>query len=91
MATVKPLDQSAIVEAARETGAIVTAEEHYTLGGLSSMVSQVVVREKPVPIESVALDGYAESGTPEQLLAKYHLSPEDVKKAARKVVSRKSS
>ena len=91
MATVKPLDQTAIVEAARETGAIVTAEEHYILGGLSSMVSQVVAREKPVPIESVALDGYAESGTPEQLLAKYHLSPEDVKKAARKVVSRKSS
>ena len=91
MATVKPLDQSAIVEAAHETGAIVTAEEHYILGGLSSMVSQVVAREKPVPIESVALDGYAESGTPEQLLAKYHLNPVDVENAVRKAVSRKPS
>ena len=91
MATLKPLDEEAILRAARETGGIVTAEEHYILGGLGSMVSQVVSREIPVPIESVALRGYAESGSSEQLLAKYHLTPEDIAEAVRKVVERKVS
>ncbi len=89
MATVKPLDESAIVEAARETGAIVTAEEHYVSGGLGSLVSQVVVREAPVPVEQVALAGYAESGAPDQLLSKYHLMSTDVEAAVRRAVSRK--
>ena len=89
MATVKPMDEAAIVEAARETGAIVTAEEHYISGGLGSLVSQVVVREAPVPVEQVALTGYAESGTADQLLAKYNLMPSDVEAAVRRAVSRK--
>ena len=91
MATIKPLDEHAIVAAARETGAIVTAEEHYILGGLGSMVSQLVSRELPVPVESVALMGYAESGSPDALLSKYHLTPHDVALAARKAASRKTS
>ena len=68
MATLKPLDEDAVLDAARATGAIVTAEEHYILGGLTSQVSQVVARQLPVPVEPVALTGYAESGTPDELL-----------------------
>ena len=91
MATVSPLDAAAVVKAARETGAIVTAEEHYILGGLGSLVAQVLSRELPVPLESVALTGYAESGTAEQLLAKYHLTPKDVEDAALKAIARKAT
>ena len=89
MATIKPLDEQAIIEAAQDTGAIVAAEEHYILGGLASLVSQVTSRELPVPVESVALMGYAESGPPESLLTKYHLTSKDVAQAARKAISRK--
>ena len=89
MATVKPLDEAAVADAARETGAIVTAEEHYVSGGLGSLVSQVVVREAPVPVEQVALTGYTESGTPDQLLTKYHLTSTDIEAAVRRAVSRK--
>ncbi len=89
MATVKPLDEAAIIEAARQTGAIVTAEEHYIRGGLGSMVAQVVAQNVPVPLESVTLAGYAESGASDQLLAKYGLTPNDVASAVRKAVRRK--
>ena len=89
MATVKPLDEAAIVQAARDTGAIVTAEEHYVLGGLGAQVSQVLSTTLPAPVEMVALKGYAESGKPEQLLARYHLTAEDVEAAVRKVIARK--
>ena len=90
MATLRPLDERAVSDAARQTGAIVTAEEHYILGGLSSLVSQVVAREAPVPVEAVALRGYAESGSPESLLVKYSLTSTDVEKAVRKAVGRKT-
>ncbi|MBI4298547.1 MAG: transketolase family protein, partial [Chloroflexi bacterium] len=89
MHTLKPLDEDAIVRAALETGAIVTAEEHYIYGGLGSLVSQVVGRECPVPMEMVALRGYAESGKPEPLLEKYGLTAADVEKAVRRVLKRK--
>ena len=90
MATLKPLDESAVIDAARDTGSVVTAEEHYILGGLGTLVSQVLGREIPTPVESVALQGYAESGKPEQLLAKYHLTAEDVEGAVDRVLKRKS-
>lgn len=90
MATVKPLDVEAVVMAARETGAVVTAEEHGINGGLGSLVAQALAREHPVPVEMVALEGYAESGTPEALLAKYHLTPADVEEAVLRVLRRKS-
>lgn len=75
MHTVKPLDAEAIVAAARETGAIVTAEEHLLDGGLGSRVAQVVVQNHPVPMEFVGMkDTYAESGTPAQLFERYGLT-----------------
>lgn len=89
MATLKPIDEEAILAAANETGAIVTAEEHYKFGGLTSIVSQIVSGGTPVPIESVSLKGYAESGSPDQLLTKYNLSTEDIIKAVHRVVARK--
>jgi transketolase len=90
MATVKPLDEETIIKAGRETGAIVSAEEHFVMGGLGSMVSQVLSREMPVPMESVALTGYAESGVPDALLSKYGLTSQDVAQAVRKAISRKT-
>ena len=87
--TLKPVDEAAITAAARETGAVVTAEEHYLHGGLGSIVSQVVGQNHPVPVEMVALQGYSESAKAEELMVKYGLTPEKVKEAALKVVSRK--
>ena len=91
MATLQPLDQEAVAQAAAETGAIVTAEEHYVHGGLGSLVVQTTGRTNPVPVEMVALDRYAESGHPEQLLVKYGLTASDVERAVRHAVARKTS
>jgi transketolase len=86
MHTAKPIDEEAIVKAAEETGAIVVAEEHLAAGGLGSIVASVVVRTKPVPMAFVNLgDEYAESGTPEELLEKYGLTPEAVVDAVKRV------
>ncbi len=91
MHTLQPLDQEAILKAAKETGVIVTAEEHLISGGLGSLVSQTVSASYPVPVEMVALRGYAESGTPDELLKKYGLTASDVEKAARKALQRKKA
>jgi transketolase len=75
MHTVKPLDDAAVLAAARETGRIIVAEEHLKDGGLGAAVAQSVVQQHPVPMRFVALnDTYAESGTPEALLEKYGLT-----------------
>lgn len=89
MATLQPLDEDAITRAARETGGIVTAEEHYKNGGLGSLVSLAVAQNNPVPIEIVAQTRYAESGKPGQLLEKYGLAPADIRNAALRVIQRK--
>ncbi|MBK7975232.1 MAG: transketolase family protein [Deltaproteobacteria bacterium] len=79
MHTVKPIDRAAIVAAARETGAIVTAEEHLLDGGLGSAVARVVTEEAPCKMAFVGVrDTYAESGKPEELLAKYGLTTAEV-------------
>ncbi len=91
MATIKPLDEDVVLRAARQTGAIVTAEEHGLTGGLGSLVAQVLARRLPTPVEMVGVEGYAESGSPDALLAKYHLTSGDVARAVEKVIRRKSS
>ena len=79
MHTVKPIDRAAVVAAARETGAIVTAEEHLLDGGLGSAVARVVAEEAPCKMAFVGVrDTYAESGKPEELLAKYGLTTAEV-------------
>lgn len=92
MATVKPLDEEEVEAAARETGALVTAEEHLIHGGLGAVVAQAAARRCPVPMEFVGLnDTYAESGAPEALLRKYGLTADDIVAAVRRVLERKSS
>ena len=89
MHTLKPADEATILAAARETGAIVTAEEHYIHGGLGSIVAQVVGQGHPVPMEIVALRGYSVSGKAEELMARNGLSPTSIQSAAQTVLQRK--
>ena len=89
MYTVKPLDREAVRRAAVETGAIVVAEEHLVDGGLGVRVAQVAAELAPCPMEFVGLTGYAESGTPTELLDKYGMLGRDVAAAVRKVLKRK--
>ena len=90
MHTIKPIDAAIITNAARETGAIVTCEEHQINGGLGSAVAEVLVKKNPVPVEMVAVgDSFGESGSPDELLAKYHLKDVDIIRAAQKVLGRK--
>jgi transketolase len=90
MSTLKPLDREAIILAAKETGAIVTAEEHLEQGGLGSRVAQIVVQHQAVPMALVAIkDVYAKSGTPEELLQRYGLTAADIEKAVKSTVARK--
>ena len=91
MATVKPLDDAEVAAAARDTGAIVVAEEHLIHGGLGARVAQSAVLQHPVPMEFVGLDDlYAESGDPEALMRKYGLTANEVIEAVRRVLQRKS-
>ena len=90
MHTIKPLDEKAIVAAAKQTGAIVTAEEHLLHGGLGSRVAQVVVGQKPVPMCFVGLnDIYAKSGKPDELLQQYGLSADKIEEAVKAVLKKK--
>ena len=92
MPTLKPIDRDAIVQAALETGAIVTAEEHLEHGGLGSRVSQIVSCCRPVPMSFVAIkDTYAQSGKPHELLKRYGLAAEDIERAVQSVIPRKLS
>jgi transketolase len=84
MHTIKPLDDASVLAAARETGRIVVAEEHLLHGGLGSAVAMSAARQYPVPMRFVGInDTFAESGKPEELLAKYGLTAGDIVKAAR--------
>jgi len=90
MYSIKPLDRAAIVRAARETRAIVVAEEHLVASGLGVRVAQVVAETTPVAMEFVGIqDTYAESGTPEELVKKYGLVASNVVAAAKRVIARK--
>ncbi len=92
MHTIKPLDEDAVLRAARETGAIVTAEEHLLEGGLGAAVSRCIVQNNPVPMEFVGIhDTYAQSGKPEELLKAYGLTPDKIVEMAQKARSRKQS
>jgi len=90
MSTLKPIDEAAIIEAAAETGAIVTAEEHLAHGGLGSIVAQVLARHQPVPMEFVAIkDTYARSGKPAELLQRFGLTAKDIERGVRSAIERK--
>jgi transketolase len=88
--TIKPLDIEAVLNSARKTRCVVTAEEHQMNGGLGDSIAQTLALNLPLPMEMVAVnDSFGESGKPEELLAKYHLDTPDVVAAAIKVIGRK--
>ena len=88
--TIKPIDKQAILDSAKKTKAVVTAEEHMLNGGLGDSIAQILGRELPTPMEMIGVDDtFGESGTPEQLLEKYGLNAKNIVAAAKKVISRK--
>ncbi|MBR2490782.1 MAG: transketolase family protein [Ruminiclostridium sp.] len=89
--TIKPIDEEAILTAARECGCMVTAEEHQTAGGLYSAVAEVIVKGQPVPMENVSVrDTFGQSGPPEALMNAYDLNAKGIVAAVRKVLERKA-
>ena len=91
MHTIRPMDEAAIAAAARETGAIVTAEEHLLHGGMGSNVARIAAATHPVPMRFVGLaDTYTDSGEPEALLEKYGMTAGDIIRAAREAVAAKT-
>ncbi len=88
--TIKPLDEAAIVLAAMECGALVTAEEHQVAGGLGSAISEVISKHYPVPIEFIGMnDRFGESGTPAELMHKFGLTAGNIITGSRKALARK--
>lgn len=86
VATVSPLDREAIIASARETGGIVTVEEHSVRGGLGGAVAEVVVTEHPVPMRILGFPGFAPTGTAEFLLEHVGLDGPGIAEAARQVM-----
>ena len=88
--TPKPLDRALIERCARETGAVVTAEEHQVHGGLGGAVAEAIVQSCPVPMELVAVhDRFGQSGKPAELMDAFGLRAKDIVAAAERVVQRK--
>jgi len=88
--TIKPLDEEAVLRSVSKTGCAVVCEEHNVIGGLGSTIATLLAKAKPTPTEFVAVnDSFGESGTPDQLLAKYGLETVNVYQAAKKVLNRK--
>jgi transketolase len=88
--TIKPLDEEILVDAARETGAIVTAEEHSVIGGLGGAVAELLSEKCPVPVSRVGInDRFGTSGKAEELLKYFGLTAENLAAASREVLQRK--
>lgn len=90
MHTIKPLDEEAVLKSVAKTKCVVTAEEHMYNGGLGDSIAQLLGRTNPIPQEYVAVnDTFGESGTPDDLMKKYHIDTPDVVNAVVKVLKRK--
>lgn len=88
--SLRPLDRDELLSAAEETGAIVTAEDHFVFGGLGSVVTQTLAETRPTPVEQVGMrDRYGTSGGWQELLAYFDLTPDAIARAARNVIGRK--
>jgi len=88
--TIKPIDKDAILNLAKDTGALLVVQEHYRTGGLGSAVAEILVKNYPIPMEEIAVDDiFTESALPNELRMHYGLTVENICKAARKVISRK--
>jgi transketolase len=88
--TLKPLDVEAILQAAYQTGAIVTAESNVISGGLGSAVAEVLVEHHPIPMKRIGVrDLFAESGPYPEIIAKYGMSAQHIAQAVEVVIARK--
>lgn len=89
--SIKPLDHETLTAAAKECGAMVTAEEHQMIGGMGSAIAELLVHEHPVPMEFVGVnDRFGESGQPEELMDVFGLRASDIVEAAKRAVGRKA-
>ena len=90
--TIKPLDEQTLVEVARKTGCVVTAEEHQVLGGLGGAVTEVLSQHCPVPIERIGMpDRFGESGESAELMKAFGMSAENIIKSIRSVIQKKKT
>ena len=88
--TIKPIDEKTIIEVAKKTKAVVTAEDHQVQGGMGSAVCEVLAKNYPVPVEMIGVqDRFGESGEPDELMKEFHLTKEDIKEAIKRVIGRK--
>lgn len=89
-ATIKPMDEMTIIQAARDAGAIVTVEEHQVQGGMGSAVAEVLAKNYPVPIEFIGVQNrFGESGEPNELIEHFGMGVSHIIEAAKKVIGRK--
>lgn len=90
--TIKPLDTETVVNQAKQTGAVVSVEDHQVDGGLGSTIAETLAKNHPTPQEFIGLqDTFAESGKPEELLTKYGMDKDAIKEALKKVLQRKNT
>ena len=88
--TIKPMDEKKVIEVAQQCGAVVTVEEHQIAGGMGSKVAEVLAQNHPVPMEFIGVhDQFGQSGEPEELIKHYGMDVASIKKAVRKVLTRK--
>lgn len=88
--TIKPIDKDIIIKAAKETGALVSCEEHNVIGGLGSAVAEVLCGNLPAPLIRIGTqDVFGKSGVPKLLLEEYHLTAKDITEAAKKSMALK--
>ncbi|MGH7659612.1 MAG: transketolase family protein [Vulcanimicrobiaceae bacterium] len=88
--TIKPMDERAVEDAARECGAVVTVEEHEVLGGMGSCVAEILARRFPVPIEFIGVQNrFGQSGKPTELIEEYGMSTSSITAAAKRALTRK--
>ncbi|MDY3031757.1 MAG: transketolase family protein [Clostridia bacterium] len=87
--TIKPIDEEIITKAAKETGAIVTAEEHYIMGGLGSAVAEVVCANAPAPVKIIGTDRYGKSGKPAELFEEYGLTAQNIADKVKEAIKMK--
>ncbi|MEE1223919.1 MAG: transketolase family protein [Clostridia bacterium] len=88
--TIKPIDEEIIIKASKETGAIVTAEEHYIMGGLGSAVSEVVCANAPCPVKIIGTDRFGKSGKPAELFEEYGLTAKNIVAQAKTAIALKN-
>lgn len=87
VATIKPADENTIVELAKQTGKVITVEDHQVTGGLGGMVAEILAKKHPTPMEFIGLQNtFAESGTPKDLLKKYKMDETAIEEAVRRMI-----